>query len=235
MGRLTRFLSGGAVLTAVVVGGWSSQASAHVTIDTLGPVTQGSFAKIGFSVPNERDDAGTVKLSVQLPQDQPLAFVSVQPMPGWDIATTTRTLEDPLEGEGQSITDVVDTVTWTATGDTQIAPGEFELFWISAGQMPTDVTELAFPAVQTYSSGEEVAWIEESSEGAAEPERPAPTVQLVAADGAEETTSDAATANDGDDGTDALSIVALVVGSLGLVAGVGALVATRRQGRTRTA
>ncbi len=39
MGRLTKFLSGGAVLTAVVVGGWSSQASAHVTIDTLGPVT----------------------------------------------------------------------------------------------------------------------------------------------------------------------------------------------------
>ena len=162
-------------MTAVVVGVSSWQASAHVTIDTLGPVSQGSFAKIGFSVPNERDDAGTVELSVQLPQDHPLAFVSVQPMPGWEIATTTRTLEEPLEGEGQSITEVVDTVTWTATGDSQIAPGQFELFWISAGSMPTDVTELAFPAVQTYSSGEEVAWIEETTEGAAEPERPAPT------------------------------------------------------------
>ena len=172
-------------MTAVAVGVWSSQASAHVTIDTLGPVSQGSFAKIGFSVPNERDDAGTVVLSVQLPQDEPLAFVSVQPMPGWEISTTTRTLEEPLEGEGQSITEVVDTVTWTATGDTQIAPGQFELFWISAGPMPTDVTELAFPAVQTYSSGEEVAWIEETTEGAAEPERPAPTLQLVPAEGGE--------------------------------------------------
>ena len=81
----------------------------------------GLFAKIGFSVPDERDDAGTVKLSVQLPQDHPLAFVSVQSMSGWEIATTTRTMEQPLEGEGQSITEVVDTVTWTATGDTQIA------------------------------------------------------------------------------------------------------------------
>ena len=151
---------------------WSSQANAHVTIDTLGPVSQGSFAKIGFSVPNGRDDAGTVKLSVQLPQDHPLAFVSVQPMPGWKIATTTCALDEPLEGEGQSITEVVDAVTWTATGDTQIAPGQFELFWISAGQMPTDVTELGFPAVQTYSSGEEVAWIEETTEGGPEPERP---------------------------------------------------------------
>ena len=104
-------------------------------------------------------------------------------MPGWEISTTTRTLDEPLEGEGQSITEVVDTVTWTATGDTQIAPGQFELFWVSAGQMPIDVTELSIPAVQTYSSGEEVAWIEQPTEGGAEPERPAPTLQLVTGDG----------------------------------------------------
>ena len=162
------------------------QASAHLTIDTLGPVTQGWFAKTGFSVPNERDDAGTVKLSVRLPQDHPLAFVSVQPMSGWEIATTTRPLEQPLKGGGQSITEVVDTVTWAATGDSQIAPGQFELSWISAGQMPADVTELAFPAMQTYSSGEEVDWIDPTVEGEAEPERPAPTLQLVAADGRED-------------------------------------------------
>ncbi len=231
MGRMSRLVSGAAVLAAVVVGVWSAQASAHVTINTLGPVTQGSFAKVGFSVPNERDDAGTVELSVQLPQDHPLAFVSVQPMPGWEIATTTRTLDEPLEGEGESITEVVDTVTWTATGDTQIAPGQFELFWISAGQMPTDVTELSFPTVQIYSSGEEVAWIEEAADGAAEPERPAPTLQLVPAAGEDEAV--AATADDdGDDGTDTLSVVALVVGALGLVAGVAALVLARRRPAT---
>ena len=235
MGRLTRMLSGGAVLTAAVVAMWSSQASAHVTIDTLGPVSQGSFAKIGFSVPNERDDAGTVMLSVQLPQEHPLAFVSVQPMPGWEIETTTRTLAEPLEGEGESITDVVDTITWTASGDTQIAPGEFELFWISAGQMPTDVTELAFPAVQTYSSGEEVAWIEETTEGGAEPELPAPTLQLVAADGGSEEATAAPTADDEDDGTDTLSIAALVIGALGLVAGVAALFVARRPRTSSTA
>ena len=234
MGRLTRMLSGGWVLTAAVLAMWSSQASAHVTIDTLGPVTQGSFAKIGFSVPNERDDAGTVELSVQLPQEHPLAFVSVQPMPGWEIATTTRTLEEPLQGEGQSITEVVDTVTWTATGDTQIAPGHFELFWISAGQMPTDVTELAFPAVQTYSSGEEVAWIEDTTEGGAEPERPAPTLQLVPADSSQDAAAAPTVEEEEDDDTDTLSIVALVIGALGLAAGVTALVRTRRQRNTPT-
>ena len=173
-----------AAVTAVV-GLWPAVASAHVTITTYGPVTQGSFTKLGFSVPNERDDAGTVKLSVQLPEDHPLPFVSVQPLSGWEIATTTRTLDTPLESHGTSITEVIDTITWTATGETQIAPGEFELFWISAGSMPTDVTELTFPAIQTYSSGEEVAWIEVATPDAAEPELPAPTVQLVATSDAE--------------------------------------------------
>ena len=220
----------GAAIGLATVGAWSAQVSAHVTIDTLGPVTQGSFAKFGFSVPNERPDAGTVELSVQFPQDQPLAFVSVEPMAGWDITTTMRTLDAPLEGEGESISEVVDTITWTATGDTQIGPGQFELFWVSAGQMPTDVTELIFPAVQTYSSGEEVRWIEETPEGGAEPERPAPILGLVPAEQAD---TDAAPPTDDD--SDTLSIVALVLGGLGLVVAVAAVVLARRSQPPRPA
>ena len=219
-----------AAAVAAVVGLWSSAASAHVTINTLGPVTKGSFAKVGFSVPNERDDAGTVKVKVQFPQDHPLAFVSVEPVPGWDVTTTTRKLDQPLEGEGSSISEVVDTITWTATGDTQIAPGEFELFWISAGQMPTDVDELAFPAIQTYSSGEEVAWIETGG-GGAEPEHPAPTVQLVAAADSATTPAAATPADDSDSSSDTLAIVALIVGGVGLVAAIAALVLARRTPR----
>ncbi len=218
-----------AVAVAAVVGLWSSAASAHVTINTLGPVTKGSFAKLGFSVPNERDDAGTVKVSVQLPTDHPLAFVSVQPVPGWDITTTTRKLEQPLEGEGSSITEVVDTITWTATGDTQIAPGQFQLFWISAGQMPTDADTLTFPAIQTYSSGEEVPWIETAG-GGAEPEHPAPSVQLVAADSAA-TPAAVTPTDDSDSSSDTLAIVALIVGGVGLVAAIAALVLARRTPR----
>jgi uncharacterized protein YcnI len=231
MAGVVKKVLGGAAAVAMAVGLWSSPASAHVTINTLGTVTKGSFAKIGFSVPNERDDAGTVEVSVQLPADHPLAYVSVQPMPGWDITTTTRTLTEPLDGEGGSIIDVVDTITWTATGDTQIAPGQFELFWISAGQMPTDVDVLSFPAIQTYSSGEEVAWIDTATPGGAEVEHPAPTVQL--ADAADESATEtsmvsASSASSGDSGTDGLTIVALVVGALGLFAGGAALVTARR-------
>jgi hypothetical protein len=94
--------------------------------------------------------------------------------------------------------------------------------------MPTDVDELAFPAIQTYSSGEEVTWIDTAADGAAEPEHPAPTVQLVAADGAAATTSAGASSGSDDSSSDTLAIIALVVGGLGLVAGIAALVLGRR-------
>src|SRR5262245_8687048 len=122
-----------AATTVAMVALFSATASAHVTIDPLGSATQGDFAKIVFSVPNERDDASTVKLSVQMPQDTPLLFVSTAPKPGWEVNTTTRDLDEPIEMFGSTFTTVVDTVTWTATGDTEIGPGQFDQFWMSVG------------------------------------------------------------------------------------------------------
>ena len=91
--------------------------------------------------------------------------------------------------------------------------------------MPTDVTELVFPAVQTYSSGEEVAWIDQPTEGTAEVEHPAPTLELVAATGED----------DADDGTDTLAIVPVLVGAVGLIVAGIALIQTRRASTRRTA
>lgn len=232
MGRVSKRLGVGALVPLLAVGLWSASASAHVTIDTLGVVTQGSYGKFALSVPNERDDAGTVKLKVQFPKDHPLASVSVQPMPGWDIETTKRTLDPPVQSASGTISQAVDTVTWTATGDTRIAPGQFQLFWVSAGQLPTDVASLSFPAIQTYSGGEEVAWIDQPTAGGPEPAHPAPTLQLAAAGstGAASATpasNDGSGKNDGDN--DALSIVAIVVGALGLAAGGVALAMSRKQ------
>jgi uncharacterized protein YcnI len=215
----------GAVI--LVVGGLASAAQAHVTIDTLGTAEQGGFAKFAFSVPNERDDASTVKLEVQLPQDHPLAFVSVQPKAGWEITTTTRDLDTPIEAEGASISTVVDTITWTATGDAGIAPGQFDEFWVSAGTMPTDVDQLEFPALQTYSSGEVVSWIDPTPASGEEPEHPIPTLGLAAS--GEDVTAGNATEESDDDDSNVIAIIALVVGALGLAAAVFAIVASRRR------
>jgi uncharacterized protein YcnI len=221
----------GVAVGVALAGAIGSAASAHVTIDTLGDVEAGGFSKLGFSVPNERDDSGTVELTVQMPADQPLVFVSVQPKTGWEVETTMRALDEPVEAFGSSFDEVVDTVTWTASEGTVIGPGQFEEFWVSAGPMPTGVDTLEFPALQTYEDGEVVRWIEPTPPGGEEPEHPAPAVALVAA--TEAATDAEATSTSGeDDDSDSsttLSVIALVVGALGLIVGGVALVTSRKR------
>src|SRR4051812_15283003 len=121
-----------AVATALVVL-TAGAASAHVTIP--GTATKGGFGIVTLSVPNEVDGASTVKLEVQIPKDVTLASVSPQPKPGWTVTTTTRHLTTPVTSDDGSVTDVVDTVTWSGG---KIASGQFDTFSLSVGPLPTD-------------------------------------------------------------------------------------------------
>ncbi|HSS67300.1 MAG TPA: YcnI family protein [Nocardioidaceae bacterium] len=205
-------------------------ASAHVEVKPAS-VPGGDFAEVAFSVPNEETDASTVNLVVVLPTDPPLASVETTPLPGWRVTTKQRTLSEPIELEGAQISEVVSQVTWQATGP-GIAPGEFQDFPVSLGVLPTS-GDLVFKAVQTYSNGDVVTW-NESAIGGAEPEHPAPTLELTApADGgsgdhhaddqAGGQAGNHADEESGDDSGDtlaiALSIAALLVslGALGIV------------------
>ena len=60
-------------------------------------------------------------------------------------------------------------------------PGEFDLFTISAGPLPTNTGKLTFKAIQTYSDGTIVNWIQATVKGAPEPEHPAPVLTLTKA------------------------------------------------------
>ena len=48
-------------------------------------------------------------------------------------------------------------------------PGEFDVFSVSAGPLPTDVNSISLPALQTYSDGSVVRWIEPQVAGGPEP------------------------------------------------------------------
>jgi uncharacterized protein YcnI len=151
---------GGAVLAV------AAPALAHITVQPPEAVVA-SFSRFVVQVPNERDDANTIRVQVQLP---PLAFVSFQDTPGWDRTVEMETPDEPLEVFGEQITEVVGTVTWEGG---EIQPGEFEEFEFSA-RMPEGTTQLEFPAIQTYDSGEVVRWI-----GPPDSEQPAPLVQVL--------------------------------------------------------
>ncbi|MGV9375567.1 YcnI family copper-binding membrane protein [Nonomuraea sp. NPDC003707] len=170
-----------AAATALTVG-LAIPALAHVTIQP-GTAEQGGFTKVAFRVPNERDDASTTKIEVSFPVDHPLAFVSVKPLPGWDVKVTQGKLPKPVKTEYGDLEEAVTKVVWSGG---KINPGEFQEFEVSMGQLPKDTDSLVFPTKQTYSKGEVVDWSDAPKTDGTEAEHPAPTLKLVPASGADE-------------------------------------------------
>ena len=213
--------------TAFVV---PAAASAHVTLQPE-EAPEGGFARLDVRVPNERDDAATEKVEVQMPDG--FVFVSYEPVPGWETQVKTERADEPIESHGEEITEQVSTVTFTATDPSAaIQPGEFRDFGLSVG-LPSaakEGDELVFPSLQTYDSGEVVRWI-----GEPDSEEPAPIVTVIAPEGEENAATAApdedaeAESDDSDDGdaSQGLAVGALVVGGLGLLAGGASLIRRR--------
>jgi len=224
---LVRIALIGTVLAGLVAGG-AGIASAHVSVSSP-DASKGGFGKVVFRVPNESDTAHTVKLAIQMPPKTPFASVSVQPVPGWTVTETQTAVNPPLkDDDGNSISSAVSVVEFDAVAGGGIAPGQFQEFALSVGPFP-DADSVSFSAVQTYSDGTSVAWIEPTVEGQAEPEHPAPTLTLAAASSSEGAApaSSSATHDHGTATTDSSSapvslalffaILALVVALAGVV------------------
>lgn len=202
-------------VTAVAVLGFAGAASAHVTVNP-NTATQGGFAKLTFRVPNEKATATTVKLEVTIPDNAPIPSVSVKPVPGWTAQVDKRTLATPLkDDDGAEISQVVNKITWTAAAGASIAAGQFQEFDISAGPLP-EIDQIVFKALQTYSDGDVVRWIDEPTPGV-ELEHPAPVVKLAKAAG---DATDPATADDGSGAALGFGIAGAVLGLAGLVLGL---------------
>ncbi|GGR42780.1 YcnI family copper-binding membrane protein [Streptomyces roseolus] len=170
-------LAAGTAAASVVL--LSGTAFAHVSVQPQGEAAKGGYATVNIKVPNERDNASTVKLEVSFPLDHPLASVMPQPVPGWKAEVTKAKLDKPLTLHGKQINEAVSKVTWTADGS-KIGPGQFQQFPLSLGQLPEDADQLVLKAVQTYDNDEVVRWIEEQK-GSEEPQNPAPVLKLSAA------------------------------------------------------
>jgi len=226
IGRRNRLaaLGSGAVLLLTVL--LASPAWAHVTVHpgTL-PAGTGDI-ELTFRVPNERDDANTVKLQVYFPTNFPLLTVNVLPVPGWAATVDTRTLSQPIQSGDGPVNQVVTDITWTATAD-GIAPGQYEDFPISAGQAPSQSGEVIFKSLQTYSSGEIVRWIQVASPQDPNPDTPAPVLTLT---GASPTAPVPVATAPASGATEGIAIAALVIALLGLLGVVLLCLRGRRAG-----
>ena len=220
--RLTLMSLGATMLGVLAVTG---PASAHVTVSGQ-DATQGGYTRVAFRVPNESDTASTTKVEVFLPEDAPIASVSTQPVPGWTVAVTKGKPAKPVQAHGSDITEVVTKLTWTASGDAAIKAGQFQEFGVSLGPLP-ETDQLVFKALQTYSDGNVVRWIDEPvADGAEEPQSPAPVLALAKA-GAPAASAPAAAAPPvaaGDDDADGGNGLGVGLGLAGLIAGLAGLV-----------
>ncbi|MFG2293140.1 YcnI family protein [Streptomyces sp. NPDC048603] len=241
--NITRACSRTAFAAAVTAGSFlvlSGTAFAHVSVQPAGEAAQGGYATVNFKVPNERDNASTNKVEVSFPADHPLSSAMPQDVPGWVSSVEKTKLDKPLEVHGKQITEVVSKITWTGG---KIEPGKFQQFPVSIGKLPENTDELVFKAIQTYDNNEVVRWIEESKEGAEEPQNPAPVLKLTPAKGDDHHGGDAKSGQhdakaDGDHGKDKASAgsgtdtTARALGIAGIVLGLGGVafgVASRRR------
>jgi periplasmic copper chaperone A len=229
-----------AVIVAVGAGsvlGLAAAASAHVTVNPSS-ATAGSFAQLDFRVPTESDSASTVGVEVAFPTDHPIANISVQPKAGWTYTVTRTKLATPIKTDDGNVTEAISRISWKATAG-GLKPGEFDNFTVSAGPLPTDVASITLPAIQTYSDGSVVRWIEPRVTSGPEPDHPAPVLTLTKAsttDGATDTSTDTSTtassapassSSSTDSTARTLGIIGIVLGVLGL--GVGGVAVLRRR------
>lgn len=227
----------------------STAAQAHVSFHP-NAIPQGSYVTTNVRVPNEETDAKVTSVRIRMP-DGVLSALG-EPPAGWKFRAKTKKLAKPIKTDDGTIDTSVTEVDFTS-GDTP--PGQFVNLplTLSIPDAAKQGDVVAFPTVQTYSNGHVTRWI-----GSPKDEQPAPTIDITAPGAAtlDVTGGDAGppaklpgnligvasssaqpsaaatqaprTIVQKEQSTSTLSVIALVVGALGLAVGGAALAGRRR-------
>ena len=140
-----------------------------------GPEGRGNHA--GFSGPQRggdgvhRQDPDLLPVRPSGPRGRP------RERPGWTTQIHTAALNPPVNTDDGPITSYVSEVDWSGGS---IPPGHFQEFYVLAQQLPTTTDQVVFKALQTYSDGNVVRWIQTTPPGGPVPDHPAPVLTLTA-------------------------------------------------------
>ncbi len=231
------------VLASAIAGAFvcalASAADAHVSIDPPS-APQGSTVKLSFLVPNEEDTATVTKVQIAFPTPPaaPIPGVAVAQKPGWRSTVITKRLAKPITTADGTISEIVREIDWVAiTPASAVKSGEFGEFSIDADGLP-DGKQVVFKAVQTYSNGRIVRWIDPLT-GGTEPDHPTPILELTAPAGGDTTTPTTSPVSTGgaatvittstkDNSARALGVIGIALGAVALVFATGAMLRRRR-------
>jgi uncharacterized protein YcnI len=237
--KIAVLLAGGALIAPAT-------AQAHISLHP-NTIPAGAFVTLDVRVPGEQEGTYVKKVDMLLPP----AFTSVnyENVPGWTIKVVNQKLTTPIQTDSGPVNEQVSQIIWTWTGPAgQVNNNQFINFPLSVAIPDVAGKALQFKTVQTYSNGQVVHWIDPSLSA----EHPAPTINITAKGGVIEDvagkeagptheqantgqstparTSTVVKSNSG--ASNGLGITALILGALGLLAGLSALVATRRTRRS---
>jgi periplasmic copper chaperone A len=217
----------GAALAVAALLALPVAAQGHVSA-TPGEIPAEGYAKIDLGVGHGCEDSPTTKITVQMPDE--VQSATPQVVPGWKITTTEGELPKPYDNHGEQVTEGVREITWEGG---PLDPHQLEVFGLNVRVAGAEGDSIAFKTVQECKQGEN-AWVEIPVEGEEEPPEPAPMVELVAAEEPQDEPvalqNAAATTEASDDGASTtLVIIALIVGALGLIAGMAALLSAWRR------
>lgn len=217
-------------------------AQAHISLHP-NTIPAGAFVTLNVRVPGEQEGAYAYKVDMLVPPG--FTEVDTQNVPGWSVKKVIVKPAVPIQTDEGPVDEEVSQVIWTGDRSKlgRLENGSFIQFPLSIA-MPSDIAgqSLAFKTVQYYSNGKVIHWI-----GPPSAEYPAPTINVTAKGGlieevaggeagptAGETASTSSTiaapASTSPSGgaSKGLAITALVVGVLGLIAGIGGLLVARR-------
>jgi periplasmic copper chaperone A len=225
-----------------------ASAEAHISLHP-NTVPAGAFATLDVRVPGEQEGAYVKKVDLELPSG--FVGVNYENVAGWSAKAIETKLATPIEKDGEKIDSEVSQIVWTWTGPLgKVDNGQFIDFPLSVA-IPDEAAgkALEFRTVQTYSNGQVVHWIDPSLQA----EHPAPRINVTARGGViedvagdeagpttgqgtgEQSTSQTAPAtvkSNSGRASKGLGIVALILGALGLIAGLAALANSRRTTRS---
>ena len=187
---------------------------AHVTVSPSSIPQGTSDVILTFRVPNESTTAAVTGLRVQFPLDHPIILLNPEAGSGWQVADVKTTLPKPVTTDDGTFTSTVSEIDWTGGA---IPVGQFGEFNVLAQGIPTGTPELVFKAIQSYSDGTVVSWIQVPDRTVPNPAHPAPTLILRAPEKTGSSTATGSSTSSGAaaavtaSGNDALSIAALIL------------------------
>jgi uncharacterized protein YcnI len=174
-------LLAGAGLGAALLIAAAGPAFAHVTTDPSS-APQGGEITLRFRVPNEVASANVVKVDVAFPTDHPLLGVDTEAIAGWTSTVTETKLNPPVQTDDGPVAEAVSEIVWTAGTGGGTPPGQFQEFSVLVQQLPSDTDQVVFKALQTYSDGSIVRWIDPVTSDHPDPDNPTPILTLTPAD-----------------------------------------------------